>query len=316
MKGRWLRRRADSAAELVCLLVGAATVLGFLGRHWWVAELASHFRVQYFWLLAVAGLVLLLGRRVKWAGVGATLALANLWLIAPAYFPTTQPASKGRPLRVVSINVHTQNQRYEAVLDFIRGQRPDLVLLLEVDRRWAAKLRPLEADYPFSRTVERADNFGMAFYSRLAFESCEVKGAERGFTPTLVVRYAEPSRRWTFIGAHPLPPSSASYAQERNEELNYLAELAGAPHPVLLIGDLNCTPWSPYFQDLLNATRLRDSRRGHGIQATFPTWFAPLLIPIDHCLVSPEIAIHARRIGPNLGSDHLPLIVDFTISND
>jgi endonuclease/exonuclease/phosphatase (EEP) superfamily protein YafD len=37
-------------------------------------------------------------------------------------------------------------------------------------------------------------------------------------------------------------------------------------------------------------------------------------VPIDHCLVSPEITILDRRLGPAVGSDHYPLIVDFIIS--
>ncbi|SVB72179.1 uncharacterized protein METZ01_LOCUS225033, partial [marine metagenome] len=30
------------------------TVIGFLGRFWWVFELACHFRVQYFMILALS----------------------------------------------------------------------------------------------------------------------------------------------------------------------------------------------------------------------------------------------------------------------
>jgi endonuclease/exonuclease/phosphatase (EEP) superfamily protein YafD len=41
---------------------------------------------------------------------------------------------------------------------------------------------------------------------------------------------------------------------------------------------------------------------------------AVLRIPIDHCLVSPSVAIVDRRVGPPVGSDHLPVFVDFAIS--
>jgi len=40
----------------------------------------------------------------------------------------------------------------------------------------------------------------------------------------------------------------------------------------------------------------------------------PLLgIPIDHCLVSPEIIVTKRSVGPSVGSDHYPVIIDFSI---
>jgi endonuclease/exonuclease/phosphatase family metal-dependent hydrolase len=37
------------------------------------------------------------------------------------------------------------------------------------------------------------------------------------------------------------------------------------------------------------------------------------MIPIDHCLVSPDIDVLRMRTGRNIGSDHLPIIVDMTI---
>jgi endonuclease/exonuclease/phosphatase (EEP) superfamily protein YafD len=36
-------------------------------------------------------------------------------------------------------------------------------------------------------------------------------------------------------------------------------------------------------------------------------------IPIDHCLFSPGIRILSKEVGPRVGSDHFPVIVDFLI---
>jgi len=36
-----------------------------------------------------------------------------------------------------------------------------------------------------------------------------------------------------------------------------------------------------------------------------------LLIPIDHCLHSREVRIVRKQIGPDVGSDHYPVVVDF-----
>lgn len=37
-------------------------------------------------------------------------------------------------------------------------------------------------------------------------------------------------------------------------------------------------------------------------------------IPIDHCLHSPDITVINRRVGSDVGSDHYPLIIDFSIN--
>lgn len=36
-------------------------------------------------------------------------------------------------------------------------------------------------------------------------------------------------------------------------------------------------------------------------------------IPIDHCLISPEIKVSNIETGGNVNSDHLPLIIDLVI---
>ena len=80
----------------------------------------------------------------------------------------------------------------------------------------------------------------------------------------------------------------------------------------MAVGDLNCTPWSPHFDKFLQTARLRDSALGRGVS---PTWFPiPLLgLPIDHFLVSKEIEVVNRVVGPNVGSDHRPVVLTFRL---
>jgi endonuclease/exonuclease/phosphatase (EEP) superfamily protein YafD len=39
-----------------------------------------------------------------------------------------------------------------------------------------------------------------------------------------------------------------------------------------------------------------------------------LRVPIDNCLVSPDVAVLERRYGEDAGSDHFPLIIRFGFS--
>ena len=95
------------------------------------------------------------------------------------------------------------------------------------------------------------------------------------------------------------------------EELVQL--ISNQPDVVLVLGDLNMTFRSSLFQWFLRESGLRDSRRGFGWQATWPVAVPLLATPIDHGLVSHEINVLNRELGPNVGSDHFPVILEFSI---
>jgi endonuclease/exonuclease/phosphatase (EEP) superfamily protein YafD len=104
-------------------------------------------------------------------------------------------------------------------------------------------------------------------------------------------------------------------ARQRNQQLQTIASfLRPKTNPVLLLGDLNISPWSYYFEQLLTQANLRNSAYGWGVMPSWPVAFPALLIPIDHCLVSEGITIHQRRNGSAVGSDHYPVIVDFSLN--
>ncbi|NJL72849.1 MAG: hypothetical protein HC888_15485 [Candidatus Competibacteraceae bacterium] len=112
----------------------------------------------------------------------------------------------------------------------------------------------------------------------------------------------------TIIFAHPVIPKDKFNI--RNGELSEIASAAGnAKTPVIVFGDLNCSPWSYYFAKLLEVGRLSDSERGFGFQPTWTTKWPLPCIPIDHCLASNRFYAVERVVGPSIGSDHLPVYV-------
>ena len=116
------------------------------------------------------------------------------------------------------------------------------------------------------------------------------------------------------LATHPLPPISVDYARLRDEQLARIGALAaGLDGPLLLLGDLNITPWSHPYRRLMRDSGLSDGATGFGVQPTWPAGKPPLWIPIDHTLHSEAVVVLDRRVGPDLGSDHYPVIVDFAV---
>jgi endonuclease/exonuclease/phosphatase (EEP) superfamily protein YafD len=114
--------------------------------------------------------------------------------------------------------------------------------------------------------------------------------------PSVVAEVNWAGQRFQLIGTHPLPPGTARYSAERNEQLEKLAEhVRRISGPTVLVGDLNMTPWSPYFTGLLADSGLRDASKGSGVTGSWPAFLPIGRIPIDHCLVSPGVEADPRH---------------------
>ncbi|MBA2481253.1 MAG: endonuclease/exonuclease/phosphatase family protein [Planctomycetes bacterium] len=282
-----------------------AMALAGAGRWWWFAELFCHFRAQYLAGLLVLAIGFALGRKWRWLGACAVLALWNATLITPAFVPPASDPVARRHARILFLNVEKRNADHAAVLRLVDEVDPDVACFVEVDPVWMRALLPLMARYPDVCTRTRGDAFGVAAFSRLPCTSEIVfLGGE---LPSTLMRLDG----LTIVGTHPVPPMSADHFRWRNDQLRELARFAAAQGgPTIIGGDFNCTPWSPMFTDLLRDGLLHDSRRGFGNQASWPSFFPPLWIPIDHCVHSAGIAVDRRAIGRRVGSDHHPVIVD------
>jgi endonuclease/exonuclease/phosphatase (EEP) superfamily protein YafD len=137
-------------------------------------------------------------------------------------------------------------------------------------------------------------------------------GADR---PYVVAKVAAPGVTPLVVGVHPASPSEdAEDSQERNHQLDHIGTtVKGVAGPVIVAGDFNVTPWSPHFRDLLATTGLRDAGAGQGWIPTWPIRLGPAGIPIDHILIRGQVAVAGLRRGPDIGSDHYPLVADLRV---
>jgi endonuclease/exonuclease/phosphatase (EEP) superfamily protein YafD len=302
--------------ELLVALLVLAVLLGYLGPLWWPLENLGVFRLQYAVLLGIAAGALALGRRFVRAAALAVLAVVQVAPLLPLWLARHEAATAtgAQRLRLIVLNVHTENHDYGRTVDFIRTAHPDLVLLEEVDDAWVQALDALRGEFPFRIVEARRDNFGIALLSRRRPLSSRVHYFGDAAVPSIVAQLEVASRPLTVIGTHPVPPASAQYVRWRNGQIEALAQFCvRAATPVVLVGDLNMTERVAGFSRLLEHGRLHDSRRGFGVQATWPVQLLPFLIPLDHCLVSREVAVLDRRVGPAIGSDHYPVVVDLAL---
>ena len=289
--------------------LAAAPWVGSLFARWlWPAELLSHFRFQWLVLSGGVGVVLLLARRWRALAVCGALALILAWPMLGVFEPDMRAAKPGPPsveLRVVTANVLTRNPDAAPLRAYLAEVNPDVICLQEVDARWAADLAPLHAEYPHRLVVPRPDNFGMATYSKFpgTFEEVDCDGL-----PAIRAEVAFGGETLTVLNVHAVPPMRPAHLARRNRQMAEAARLAAtADGPVVVCGDLNCAPWSPFFGDLLEAGGLTDPRRGGRSPVSWRTNVPPLALPIDHLLPGGGAWLTGLAAGPDVGSDHRPL---------
>jgi endonuclease/exonuclease/phosphatase (EEP) superfamily protein YafD len=307
------------ALRVFLMLAGAGLVLVTLftlaARLWWAFDLFSHFRLQYVVAALTLGGAALAVRAYRIAAILAVVALAHGWAIKDLWWAGTANAAPGGvPLRLMSANVLSQNRTPAKVLDVVRAADPDLLVLVDArQERWLRVLSALATSYPYRAPQTWGERPPVILFSRHPVISDKVIEAPRGGRPYLLAEVAVGDQTLVIAGVHPSSPSPSAPrdTRRRNRELDHIAEVAReADRPLIVAGDFNTTPWSPHFQDLLAAAGLRNAADGHGYIGTWPTWFWPALIPIDHVLFKGPLAVTTMRRGPAVGSDHYPLLAD------
>jgi endonuclease/exonuclease/phosphatase (EEP) superfamily protein YafD len=295
------------------------TIFALAARLSWAFDLFSHFRLQYA-VLALALLPLALAARARAsAALLAALALVHGWALEDLWLGEAGgPAASGVPLRIASANVLNANPTPERVLDFVRRSGADVVVLVDArGKRWRGVLRAIGKGYPYRAPAGWQAGAPVILFSRRPIARNTVIHPPAGRRPYLAADLVTGEGRLAVVGVHPSSPSprDPTDSHARNLQLDHLARLVeGATGPVVLAGDFNTTRWSPYFEDFVATAGLRNAADGRGYVATWPSWFWPLQIPIDHILVKGTIAVEGLRRGPPIGSDHYPILADLRVA--
>ena len=214
------------------------------------------------------------------------------------------------------------------LLRAVRAADADLVALQEVPERTRPVVRAeLASRYPYQSAF--ADTPDMVVLSRFPLGASSglplTRGALEGFQvlveigarPVYLVNVhlARPGYRLRWRGGL-VPTVRAFDPRLRDAQVAELTDYLGTlSQPRLVVGDFNASEWS-YTHTLLTRS-LHDSfaEAGRGFGHTYPShvawgdWRVSLpLLRIDYVLHSAELTALAAAVGPDGGSDHLPVV--------
>jgi endonuclease/exonuclease/phosphatase (EEP) superfamily protein YafD len=316
---RVLLRKFSVAA---CILLALPLLFGFLGTYGSRLDAFSHFRTYFSVALAVLAVAALILR--AWiAGTAAllfaaasfatTIAALNLPFSGPPRLKLVAADGTEPVYRLLQINLRFDNPTPEKVLSLIGRMQPDVVTMDEVSPMWAGKLKLIKAAYPNQVICPtRIEIGGAAIISRRPFaeadsSSCDDRGAfatARIDFGGRVAEIADIHLGWPWPG-------------DQRWQLKRLGGvLKGLDDTTLLAGDYNAVRWS--------ATVYKAARDGNfklvppagatWFYRRFPVWLRPYFgIEIDHIMAKGDLVIHSTRILPDVGSDHAPVLVEFSV---
>jgi endonuclease/exonuclease/phosphatase (EEP) superfamily protein YafD len=301
----------------VALLAGAVIglVLGRFGSVWPSLDVLAQFSGHLIGLALAAGLALFVRwRPLVMTGLGVFITLAMHTLLAearpgPGLLPATH---QGRPLmKVIALNAWHHNRTPQAMAEWLTGEAADVVLLSEFGPNRIELLHRLSRAYP--HRVGCPDDWGCAMMvlSRRPF-TASGSSTGRGFGPLPLawVRYGEGKDSLTVMAVHVLKPIDSVLVH--NAQLDELVTtLAAAPGHVVVGGDFNDTTWTSSFSGFRSRSGLTQAS---GFLPSFPTGVKGLpQLSIDHIFASPVVGVVQAGAGPDVGSDHRPIIAALTV---
>ena len=263
---------------------------------------------------------------MRWVWVSIVPLVVNFALILPLFVPSILVSTQTEDtLRVLHLNLDRHNTNFAGVAGYIQQTDADIIFLQEVTPTWLSEIESQVSRYTARLSRPQNDSQGVALLVPVeSSPNIEIVAAQiihlRAYSTRPLI---ETQIRWgeteiMLLSLHVTRPRNRGTSQFQQVEFASTAgwsqQQAGQNRQAIVIGDFNTTPWSDRFRQLLAESGLVRSNPGWGPKTTWPASLPPLLrIPIDLCLQSRSLTRLSHNTGPHLGSDHLPLWVEFGI---
>ena len=294
------------------LLLGALSATGAVlahgGRFSGHLDVLTHFAPLY---LAAATVVLICAvftpmaqGKLALALLGGIGAVASLALILPELMRPSEPhapANAAGQVKVIQFNVSRRDVQLDDRARWLAEQDPDFLILEEsTPAMRAAVLHDLPRNMSCGRTCET-----VIFTRTAPAKTDQPRRGRFGLGPAIaIVHMAPQDGGYVLVGTHYTWPTAVRNHRENTARMLQLID----PLPkarVILTGDFNSTPWS--FARAREDARNGLVRRTHAL-ASWPTTFGVPFLPIDHVYAGPGLRTVSVKRGPDLGSDHYPIV--------
>lgn len=310
-----LKTAANLAAGLTLLGLAtiAATALSGVGHRW--VDILAQFTAPA--LTAAVGVTLICLLLRLWPAAGTGVVTCGLLLLAvwPQWFPPRAPAPlPDQPIvRVYSANLWVYNADVQAMRRSIAAADPDIVMLVEMGAVATARADTILAGYPYRTDLHQPDR-GRDARSIVASRYPIVRtlpSPPDGLSAVGAV-IQTPLGPLDVFAVHLTRPWPYQYQWGQITQVMALTQrrLEAPVHPVIAAGDFNSVSSARIGRQVQADMNLVAAPAWPGTWPTRLPAFAG--ITIDQVYHSPDLALVSRRLGEPTGSDHRPVVTQFT----
>ena len=299
------------------LLAGLATfgaaALSGVGHRW--IDILAQFTAPVLLMAVAATLVCLVLRLWPASIVGVLACLVLAIAVWPQWTPKTGAPVADQPIvRVYSANLWVWNTDVAAMRRSIVAADADILVLVEVGQAPASQIDALLAGYPnctaIGRTRGPGDHARSIIASRYPILHRLPDRADGLSAVGATVQ--TPIGPINVFGVHLTRPWPYQYQWGQITQVMALAERrkAAPDHPVIAAGDFNSVAAARIGRQIQADMGLIPAP---GWPGTWPSQLPAFAgITIDQVYRSPDLALITRRLGQPTGSDHRPVITEFT----
>lgn len=290
-------------------------LLGFLGSVHPVFDTIANFRFHIALCCFLLAIVWFFYRQLQ---IGLAIALVGVFGFAQslAGLPKLQHtpiAPESKIYTMLYFNMRFDNPKRSEVLDLIEKHDPDIFSGVEFSSLWSDVVERLKQRYPAHFHCPEWNNIG-GLYMFFKFEKTEKPAYCHAYAATGIQQVVIDGKAIEIVGAHlrwPWPASQPRQLRELEPVLTKFSE------HVLVAGDFNASTWTYAIQFYASKAKL------NVIPNIGPTWLVRLLpdfmrpwvgLPIDNVMYKGAIKIIGVERLDATGSDHLPLLIRFTLA--
>nr|WP_306267940.1 endonuclease/exonuclease/phosphatase family protein [Pararhizobium sp. IMCC3301] len=306
---RWIGKIAVLAVYGGLVFPALFTALAFGGR--WLRPLDSFSHFLHYYVLAFIIVAIVAGflKLRKTAAIALVSLLFAVWLLGPARpfalsGQTALQAAPGNGVKIITFNLLYHNDQIDRIADYVTRQDPDILMFQELSpiNRPLLDLLP---QYPYRQSCSLNQTMATMVLTK-------TKPSAQGCLPRSQVAWID-----LILSGKPVRVASVHLhwpwplLQWRQID-NIRSEVAGldSKRPIILGGDFNAAPWSNAVRTMEDIT---GSRVVPGFRFTILGFKSPLklpvFLPIDQILLPEEATLRDVTTGPELGSDHRPVVV-------